>query len=124
MELRPVPVGASVFAHRGPTNLVRLLPGSKLLSTVPDFQFTPDPSDAATRTILHHIVEGVYARLLAPDATVAATNVEFGPRLTEASLPSDFPDSQCSLNGYVRRVDKEATRPGRAPLVVRGASFE
>jgi hypothetical protein len=44
--------------------------------------------------------------------------------LAEASLPKDFPESQCSLNEYVRRVAREAMRPGRAPLVVRGASFE
>ena len=80
MELPPVPAGAPIFAHRGPANLVRLLPGSKRLANVPGFPFALDPSDAATRTIPHHIVEGVYARLLAPDATVAATNVEFGPR--------------------------------------------
>jgi hypothetical protein len=99
---------------------------------VPDFRFTPDPSDAAARTIPHHAVEGVYSRLLAPDATVAATNAEFGPRylsvadlcLAKASIPSDFPDSQCSLNEFVRRAAKEAMRPSRAPLDVRGASFE
>ena len=99
---------------------------------VDDCPFTADPSDAATRTVPHHIVEGVYARLLAPDATVAATAVEFGPRYlsiadlcaAEASLPDSFPSSACSLNEYVRRVSREAMRPGRAPIVVRGASFE
>ena len=132
MELRPVPAGVGIFAHRGPANMVRLLPGSKLLATVDDYPFTADPSDAATRTVPHHIVEGIYARLLAPDATVAATGVEFGARYlsvadlcaAEASLPDSFPSSACSLNEYVRRVSREAMRPGRAPIVVRGASFE
>ena len=32
MEERTVPAGITAFAHRGPAHLVRLLPGSKLLS--------------------------------------------------------------------------------------------
>ena len=48
MELRAVPAGVDVFNQRMPANLVRLLPGSKLLETVNDFAFITDPSDAAT----------------------------------------------------------------------------
>ena len=47
MEVRPAPAGVGVFAHRGPRDLVRLLPSSKFLAVVNDCAFTVDPSDAA-----------------------------------------------------------------------------
>ena len=79
MELRPVPMGVGVFAHRGPADLVRLLPSSKFLAVANDYPFTVDPSDAATMTVPHYVIEGVYARLFSVDNTVAATAVQFGP---------------------------------------------
>lgn len=133
MELREVPPGVDAFAHREPVNLVRLLPGSKLLATVTDYSFiTDDPSDAATLCTPHHLVEGVYARLLRPDATVAATGVEFGSRYVsvptlasvEAALSSSFSSERCSLDEYVRRVSREAARPGFAPVVARAPAFD
>ena len=58
MELRPVPHGVDVFIHRGPANLVRLLRSSKILSVVNDYEFTVDPSDAATVTVMRgqHVI--------------------------------------------------------------------
>ena len=78
MEERTVPAGLDVFAHRGPTHLVRLLPGSKLLEIVNDFSFITDPSDATTFCLPHDIIEGVYSRLFAPDASVEAADLQFG----------------------------------------------
>ena len=132
MELRAVPPGVDVFNHRMPANLVRLLPGSKLLATVNDFAIIADPSDAATMCTPHHLVEGIYARLLRPDATVSATGVEFGPRYVsvptlaqvEASLPGSFSSGRCSLDEYVRRVSREAARPGFTPVDVRAPAFD
>ena len=56
--------------------------------------------------------------------SVAATNVQFGPRYlsvadlcsTEASLAGDFPTDRWSLNEYVRRIAKEARGPGESLL--------
>ena len=132
MELRAVPAGVDVFTHRMPANLVRLLPGSKLLATVTDYSFITDPSDAATLCMPHHLVEGIYARLLQPDATVSATGVEFGPRYVsvtvlaqvEAALPGSFSEARCTLDEYVRRVSREASRPGFTPVVVRAPAFD
>ena len=77
MELRPVPPGVDVFAHRGPANLVRLLPSSKFLAVVNDYPFTVDPSDAATQTVPHYVIEGVYARLFGVDQTGFRPDVYF-----------------------------------------------
>jgi hypothetical protein len=105
MELRPVPAGVGVFAHRGPANLVCLLPSSKFLAVVNDYPFTVDPSDAVTTNVPHYVVEGVYARLFSRDNTVVATAVQFGPRYlsvaelssAEPSLPSSFGTTPCGF---------------------------
>ena len=131
MEERTVPAGLDVFAHRGPTHLVRLLPGSKMLEIVNDFSFIPDPSDATTFCLPHDIIEGVYGRLFAPDASVEAADLQFGLShievdqllIAEQSLPTDFDSSICGLDAYVRRVAREAMRPGRQTLTLRAADF-
>ena len=66
MEERTVPAGLGAFAHRGPTHLVRLLPGSKLLEIVNDFLFIPDPPDATTFCVSHDMVEGVFTAGFSP----------------------------------------------------------
>lgn len=132
MDLREVPPSVGAFAHREPVNFVRLLPVSKLLATVNDYSFITDPSDAATLFTPHHLVEGTYTRLLRPDATVAATGFEFWSRYVsvptlasvKAALPSSFSSERCSLDEYVRRVSREAARPGFAPIVVRAPAFD
>ena len=42
MELRAVPNNANAYHHRGPENLVRLLDGSSLVSTLTDAPFEGD----------------------------------------------------------------------------------
>ena len=104
MELRPVPAGVGVFAHRGPANFA-----SKFWSVVNDYPFAADPSDAATMTVPHHVVEGAYARLFTVDSTVSATGVQFGSRhldvaelsLAELSLPASF-DSASTGSGVAK----------------------
>ena len=126
-----MPAGLDVFVHRGPTHLVRLLPGSKLLEIVNDFSFIPDPSDATTFCLPHDIFEGVYGRLFTSDASVEAANLQFGLShisvdqllVTEQSLPADFDSSLCGLGAYVRRVAREAMRPNRQTLTLRAADF-
>ena len=83
---------------------MRLLRGSKILALVNDFVFTPDPDDANTPCVPHHVVEGVYGRLVEVDADVAATDVQFGHTsldvdllvAAEASLDDEF-GSTCEI---------------------------
>ena len=78
MELRTVPAGADVHAHRGAQNFVRLSRGSKILAVVNDYTFTPDPDDGVTPCVPHHVVEGLYARLVETAADVATADIQFG----------------------------------------------
>ena len=78
MELRAVPAGANAYHHRGSENLVRLLDGSSLASTLTDAPFKVDPTDAATTTLPMHFLEGLYARVAVPDATVAPADLCIG----------------------------------------------
>ena len=126
-----MPAGITAFAHRGPAHLVRLLPGSKLLYSVNDLAFTTDPSDNTTLCVPHHIIEGVYGRFFVPDASVSAADLQFGSNhisvdqllLAEQSLPASFDSSQCGLDAFIRRVEREAMRPERQTLTLRAADF-
>ena len=126
-----MPAGLDAFAHRGPTHLVRLLPGSKLLSIANDFSFIPDPSDATTLRVPHHNIKGVYERLFVADTSVKAADLQFGLShvsvdqllVAEQSLSADFDSSQCGLDTFVRRVAREAMRPNRQTLTLRAAEF-
>ena len=107
MEERPVPpAGTDTFMHRRPSHLVRLLPGPKLLEIVNDYAFIPDPSDAATLRMPHHMIEGVYGGEIAPDISVEAADLHYFGLchifvgqliITEQSLPANFESSECSL---------------------------
>ena len=98
MELRVVPPGADEHAHRGVQNFVRLKRGSKIHATVNNYTWTLDPDDGATPCVPHHIVEGIYARLIEAAPDVAAADIQFGhTRLdveillaAEASLSSEL----------------------------------
>ena len=108
MELRPIPAGVGVFAHRGPANLVRPLPSSKFSAVVNDYPFAADPPDAAAMAVSHYVIGRVYARLFSMDNTAAATGVQCGlcylsvtelPSV-ELSLPSSFDVASCGLDEY------------------------
>jgi hypothetical protein len=125
MELRRVPAGVDEHAHRCAQNFVRLLNGSKILAAVNNYAFSLDPDDGVSSCVPFHIVEGFYDRLVEPAADVATADIQFGhSRLNidillaaEASLRSDFDDSPCGVDEFVRRVEVEAARPERTAIV-------
>ena len=131
MELRTVPAGADAHTHRGAQNFVRLLRGSKTLAAVNNFTFTNDPDDGVTPCVPHHIVKGMYARLIEAAADVATADVQFGHSCldidillaAEASLGAEFDVQPCSIDEFVRRLEVEAARPGRVPVVAYARHF-
>ena len=78
MELRVVPPGVDEHAHRGVLNFVRLRRGSKIHAAVNNYTWTLDPDDGTTPCVPHHIVEGLYARLVDAADDVAAADIQFG----------------------------------------------
>ena len=131
MELRVVPPGADEHAHRGVQNFVRLKRGSKIHAAVNNYTWFTDPDDGATPCVPHHIVEGIYARLIEAAPDVAAADIQFGhTRLdielllaAEASLSASFDSSSCGIDEYIRRVEVEAARPGRTAVVAFARHF-
>ena len=131
MELRVVPAGADEHAHRGVLNFVRLRRGAKIHAAVNNYTWTMDPDDGTTPCVPHHIVEGLYARLVDAADDVAAADIQFGhTRLdvdilleAEASLSSDFDSSSCGMDQFVRRLEVEAARPGRTAVVAYARHF-
>ena len=69
MELRVVPAGVDEHVHRGVQNFVRLRRGSKIHAAVNNYTWTADPDDGTTPCVPYHIVEGLYARLIAVSYT-------------------------------------------------------
>ena len=131
MELRVVPPGADEHAHRGVQNFVRLKGGSKIHAALNNYTWFTDPDDGATPCVPHHIVEGIYARLIEAAPDVAAADIQFGhTRLdvelllaAEASLSASFDSSSCGIDEYIRRVEVEAARPGRTAVVAFARHF-
>ena len=76
LALRNVPPGADPFAHRGHVNLVRVASTSFLSNRLRPDAFTPDPDDNTTPCLPYHVVEGLYSRIGALDASASA--VTFG----------------------------------------------
>ena len=66
MELRPVPVRTNPHTHRGADNLVRLNSSSLSTMLAGSPFLVPDPTDAATLCLPHHVIEGLYGRVCAP----------------------------------------------------------
>ena len=115
MELRHVPPGVDAHVHRGADNLVRLLPGSRLHLVVQNLGLTPDPDDASTQCVPHHVLEGYYARVLVPSAVPdhygigdKRIKVSFLCSLEIRLFADGLSAEPCSAETFLRRLERLA----------------
>ena len=130
MELRTPPAGGDEFAHRGNLNLVRMTNQARLPTVCPSLPFQDDPTCQAippTKCLPHHIVEGIYARLLSPDDVGLALRFGFDAvDIAARQAVENIMDSQgfdFSTTRNLNELVRDVARHGQSHLVAADFPF-